>query len=335
MMMLFRKKVIIVLRKAERLVIEKICKVVLLNRSLRWITRRLLHSKRIPGWLNRVLTSMSSFIVVDDIEYFESQGHYAGSKITCLTKPTDHYVVASIYWRGFGCIDPETVAVFCERVRFADTILDIGANWGFYTLLAGSVAPNATVIAFEPHPFWFGQLKENMSANSFNVHVENLGVGETIGTAPFYLNNEHPSSSTMVRDFANTDNMTEISVPVTTIDSYVHRQVGSAEHRRIDLIKIDVETYEGHVLAGGKSVLREFQPDIICEILPEYNIQSRIANKKIIHDILAEFGYVAYWISDNGLMREDFIKGHSLPFPNYLFTTHRHRGKVRWQKELR
>jgi len=118
-----------------------IWRIVLFKRILRRFGCKIHYSNNNLGGLDRIMTSLSSVIPIDDIDNFED----AGMGINVVTKPDDHHVVATTYWRGFSYIDAETVAVFCERARFADTILDIGANWGYYTLLAGSVAPNARI----------------------------------------------------------------------------------------------------------------------------------------------------------------------------------------------
>ncbi len=46
-----------------------------------------------------------------------------------------------------------------------------------------------------------------------------------------------------------------------------------------------------------------------------------IANRETIEGIATNLGYVAYWISGHGLVREDIIQAH-YPFSNYLFTTY-------------
>ncbi len=317
------------LKTTVRLLIETICRVVLLKRSLRWLIRRILQSARLPGWFERILARLSSVIPIDDIESFEASERVRGKKIHVATRPIDHWVVAATYWRGFGFIDAETIAVFCERARFADTILDIGANWGYYTLLAASIAPNARIVAFEPHPFWFERLQKNVTVNQFkNVRVENLAGGSNCGKRHFYLDNKSPGVSSMVYEYVKYDNPTEIIVNTTSIDEYLCEQTGG-EQWRVDLIKLDVEVYEGAVLAGAKSVLQEFKPDIICEVLPDetHTIDIRIANREAIQEILTDLGYKFYWISAHGLVKEDVIQGH-FPLVNYLSTTHFDSGEV-------
>ena len=312
-------KLVNIIKASVRLSIGVICRVVLLKRILRWLVRKVLHSKNNLGGLDRSMTRLSSVIPIDDIDNFEDPG----MGINVVTKPDDHHVVATTYWRGFNYIDAETVAVFCERARFANTILDIGANWGYYTLLAGSVAPNARIVAFEPHPLWFQELKRNVTANRFeNIQVENLALSDQCGNSSFYLGSS-PSTSSLVKEYHDKYDSTEINVNTLTLDEYMreHRQNGN---KMIDLIKLDIEFHEGAMLAGAKSIIKKYNPDIICEVIPDsdgtYNYEYRTANREAVMDIMGKLGYSFYWISDCGLVKENILKGH-YPLSNYLFTT--------------
>lgn len=311
-------KLVNIIKASVRGLIGVICRVVLLKRILRWLVRKVLHNKNNPYWLDRIMAGFSSVIPIGDIDNFEDSGR-VGVKV--VTKPDDHYVVATTFWRGLGYIDAETVAVFCDRARFADTILDIGANWGYYTLMAGSVAPNAKIVAFEPHPLWFQELKKNVTVNRFeNIHVENLAVSDQCGKSSFYLGSS-PSTSSLVKEYNDKNDLTEIIVNTITLNEYMREQ-RHINNQRIDLIKLDVELHEGAVLAGAKYIIKKCNPDIICEVLPDETntIDIRIANREAIQDILTEFRYKFYWISEHGLVKEGVIQGH-YPLSNYLFTT--------------
>lgn len=63
------------------------------------------------------------------------------------------------------------------------TIFDIGANIGYYTLLAESlVGPEGRVFAFEPHPENYEKLKENIEVNGYtNCYLINKAVSDKSG----------------------------------------------------------------------------------------------------------------------------------------------------------
>src|SRR5919112_1930622 len=61
-----------------------------------------------------------------------------------------------------GRWEPRTLARFAELVRPGDTVLDVGAHFGIYTLLASElVGPSGRVVAFEPDPVSRSQLEKN------------------------------------------------------------------------------------------------------------------------------------------------------------------------------
>jgi len=85
------RKVVNIIKAAIHLSIRVICRVVLFKRILRWFVRKVLNSKNNPGWLDRIMASLCSVIPIDDIDNFED----AGMGINVVTKPDDHYVVAT------------------------------------------------------------------------------------------------------------------------------------------------------------------------------------------------------------------------------------------------
>ena len=93
------RKLANIIKIVVRISIRIICSVVLLKRILRWFVRKGLHSKNNPGWLDRIMASLSSVIPIDDIDNFED----AERGIKVITKPKDHNVVATTYWRRYVC----------------------------------------------------------------------------------------------------------------------------------------------------------------------------------------------------------------------------------------
>jgi FkbM family methyltransferase len=144
--------------------------------------------------------------------------------------------------------------------------LDVGANIGYYTSLAGQlVGPAGRVVAVEPEPHNFSLLTRNIAANGLrNVAAENAGLGAQDGTASLHCS----ASNFGDHRITPTDlpgHTTRQVVPITTMD----RLLGRLGVNSVDLIKIDVQGYE-HAVAGGMTgtlaanpavaVLAEFWP---------------------------------------------------------------------------
>jgi len=147
---------------------------------------------------------------------------------------------------------------YAKRITFEKTVtqgsvvFDIGANVGFYTLLASVlVGARGRVFAFEPFPANVVYLKEHLQLNNIdNVTVVEAAVSDKCGTAFF---DEGPSSS-MGHISANG----RLRVRTVAIDELVARK----ELPVPDYIKMDIEGGEGLALSGAKATLAQFHPTI-------------------------------------------------------------------------
>jgi FkbM family methyltransferase len=294
------------------IIIKTICKIAFIKKALRRTIRNLLHRKTQQKEIQRILEFISRSISVDDIESFYE--NYEGLKIKIATKPKEDGHVNGIYWKGYSQYGPETetTLIISELVKSANIFIDIGANWGYYSLLAARVNPNIKIIAFEPHPFWCDQLKKNTDANNFNnIEVVEKAVSNESGKVIFYIDNLHPECSSLQKNATDFNfvqkesaDTSKITVSSTTIDKYINDAFGNKKPK-IDLIKIDVVMHEGYVLDGCKDTIRECLPDIIVEIISE---QIDKENFVKILNIIDEFEYNSYWISNKGLIEQQVAK---------------------------
>ena len=91
---------------------------------------------------------------------------------------------------GLDLIHEErTTALFKRVVRRGDVVLDLGANIGYFTLLAARlVGESGRVYAFEPEPMNFEYLKKNIAVNGYkNVLAYQKGVSGASGTAKLFV----------------------------------------------------------------------------------------------------------------------------------------------------
>ena len=155
------------------------------------------------------------------------------------------------------------------------TVLDIGANLGFYSMLAASlVGGGGRVFSFEPFSRNAELIKSSAKENKFdNVTVVNAAVSDRNGTASLYLSPFYSSEHSMF-DYhystgaRSTENTAEVRT--TTIDSYLKNEVGDL---RVDFVKMDIEGSEGRAISGMEetisenkriSLLTEFWPNAIA-----------------------------------------------------------------------
>jgi len=175
----------------------------------------------------------------------------------------DDYIQRSIYLGTFEAAETRLITKYLNRGM---TLVDAGANVGYFTALgAQRVGTEGQVVAFEPSPYAFQRLSRMVAENRFaNVSAINAGLSDAPGLLKLYLGKEsHNHTPTMV-PHANT---TETPVPVQTLDLEMAR-LGIDS---IDLLKIDVEGYEGKVLRGATNLLRERRiKAILCEFNEEW-----------------------------------------------------------------
>lgn len=130
-----------------------------------------------------------------------------------------------------------------------DVVYDIGANIGYYALLESLYAKY--VIALEPVPGTHSRLLENIRANQFrNIEAYPFAMGDRIGEEDMYINDRSNWSAMTEPPYGRTIGMTR--VPVVTLDHLV-----AQTKKPPTFIRMDVEGYEYHVLAGARKTLGE------------------------------------------------------------------------------
>jgi FkbM family methyltransferase len=163
------------------------------------------------------------------------------------------------YFRNISEDVPEQ-APLCNYLRThlaSDAIcLDVGANIGVTTLIMASLCPKGHVYAFEPGHENARWLRQNVKVNGLtNCTVIETAVGSTTGTISF---NENRAWGTV----ANEPSASSKNVSITTLDAFIRN---TPELQQLDFIKIDVEGFESHVIAGGSETLSRFRPSVWME----------------------------------------------------------------------
>ncbi|MBI3235889.1 MAG: FkbM family methyltransferase [Bacteroidetes bacterium] len=152
----------------------------------------------------------------------------------------------------------ETIEEFKGRNDL--TILDIGASFGFLTMVwSKTIASQGKIYSFEPHPFLFDILNKNINDNSisnicspFQYLVGDSNSVETLKLMGFTSNKYALSGKTVSE---------EIQVKQVTIDDFIDCQ----KVEEIDLIKIDVDGSELQVLKGMRKLLKMQSPLLVVE----------------------------------------------------------------------
>lgn len=207
-----------------------------------------------------------------------------------------------LWWYGWSAYEPQTSRPWFHLADSAKTVLDIGANFGLFALLAGLSNSDARCFAFEPMPNQFAALERNIQRNpSASVTAVRAAVGASTGTTRMYWDPSRVNDMQATTDAGRRhreDGLAEETVALLDIDSWAANE----GVERVDLIKIDAEGAEPEVLRGMQSVLSK-QPDVVIEVLDE-------ATATAMRDTMQAFGYDHYLLTPVGPLRVSPVAPH-------------------------
>lgn len=168
-----------------------------------------------------------------------------------------------IYW-GFK---EKAKEYLFSQIKQGDTIVDIGANVGEISFISSKlVGDEGKVISYEPDHTNFKRFIKNIEINNFqNISYFNLGLGNQKGE--FEIEILDPNNRGMNRIVPHTNFDLQVPfikqlVQIETLDDHIE----SLKLSKVDLIKIDTEGFEFHILQGAQQVLKKYHPKLFIEI---------------------------------------------------------------------
>ena len=196
-----------------------------------------------------------------------------------------------------GQYEPQETALIRRLLRPGMTFVDVGANWGYYTLVAAHlVARTGRVVSLEPHPGLYRVLEGNVRRNNLS-HVVTLNVAASDRPGRLALNEYDPASGNFGvsrLDPSGGDVTRGCEVDAADLD-HLLEQAGVDV---IDLMKIDVEGAEGLAVAGLKRKLGSFK---IRRLLLELHPAELLAHKHTPRNVLEQLAKCGYrsWSVDH------------------------------------
>lgn len=150
-----------------------------------------------------------------------------------------------------------------RQVRPGMVAVDIGANFGYYTIVLGAlVGAGGHVYAIEPAPATAAMLRRSVELNGFDkfTTVIEVAAGASEGTQPFFVPDREPKNAQIVpsAESADTSAGTLHQVTQSSVDALI-------AGRRVDFVKIDAEGAEEAIVAGMLATLRRDRPQLVLE----------------------------------------------------------------------
>jgi FkbM family methyltransferase len=229
-----------------------------------------------------------------------------------LAGNTQDMIQQYIYY--FGLWEPELSTWIARQLRPGDTFVDVGANIGYYSLLAsGLVGDSGRVTAIEASPGIFQQLQANLARNHVtNVRSVNVAAADQRGVLPIFCGPDHNVGQTSLLSRPGLE-------PAGTIEAAPLSEIlERGEIAQARLIKVDVEGAEGRVLPGLLPLLGSTRPDLelIVEFHPQWLTEPGRTADELVERIQAA-GFSAYQL-ENNYWPLSFLQGSTITTPTRL-----------------
>lgn len=158
--------------------------------------------------------------------------------------------LCNLLW-AFRTWEPNLSTWLKRTLKPGDGFIDLGANVGYYTLLAKSLVGDGPVWSFEASPTIYRQLTRNIALNDFEVKAFNLAVMDRDGEVAIHLGDNQG----LANIFGGAPS--EAMVPARSLDS----ALAGEDLSRVRVVKIDIEGAEGLALAGMQQTWDRLPPE--------------------------------------------------------------------------
>lgn len=148
-----------------------------------------------------------------------------------------------------------------ENIKSSMTIIDIGANIGYYTTIFSKLSENGTIFAFEPDTENFSLLKRNCHLNKFkNTQIFNFACGNTNQTKSLFISNDNKGDhrTYMVEGEERESKL----IKMIRLDDFLQNIP------KLDFVKLDIQGFEFQAIKGMSELIRRHKPLILMEFWP-------------------------------------------------------------------
>lgn len=190
-----------------------------------------------------------------------------------------------------------------KNLRPGDTVIDIGANVGYFSVLIGSlIGPQGKLIAYEANPYLYSVLMDNLSINFLHDRskVYELAVYSSTKTLQFHASKRFMGNSSLIQHSKTyhkhyNDEIEEVSVEGIKLDEHLQNI------KHIDFVKIDIEGGEYHAFLGMKELIRNKKINtIIFELNPGMLQEQYIPFIELLKELESTDGNAMSLLSNDG-----------------------------------
>jgi len=232
----------------------------------------------------------------------------------------------SLYNAGYiGNDDLFVTKYLINSLNKDNVFIDVGANIGFFTLMASNLVGNSgQIYAFEPIPSTYEYLKSNVSEKS-NVNIYQIGIHNKTGVSEildFGIYNNFYNSlgelkklTSQLSDLRGNVDVIKYMVNTITLDEFCIQNNVTP-----DIIKLDTEDTEDLILSTSLETIKKTRPEVIFEM---FNLSVQEGRLEKIISTFSPLGYSCYQFREKNIIPVKSEKDVDLKYYNYLLTTKR------------
>ena len=221
--------------------------------------------------------------------------------------------------------EPDVTAVMFRTIKEGDTVVDVGANVGYFTcMMAALVGPTGKVYSFEPASENLDRLYRNLGVNEFGqVKVVPCAVDAAPRRVELYLSADDSGGNALWDPGMWWENTkSKLVASHVTVEAVT---LGMQVEERVSLIKIDTEGAEERVLKGAWAILRGEKPTVIAE-LSHFALAQLGSSEQSLRALMAAHGYSTFLPYYTGDLPKLVPPNTRIAFPhnvNIFFTSRR------------
>ncbi len=242
-------------------------------------------------------TNLDSIEIKDDIVIAK----FRDSQLRFICIPGDKRL-APLDTLNFNEYEKDELEMQLKLIPPTATVIDIGANLGWYSMHVAQLHPLATVHAFEPIPSTFEFLNKNIELNKIkNIITHPIGLSDQKGELDLFFD-PLLSVNASLQNVSESENVQKITCTIETMDDFCSSHI----IKDVDFIKCDIEGAELFALKGGRKVISKSHPMIFCEMLRKWSKKFDYHPNDII-TLMGEMDYVCLVIRGKYLEIAEFI----------------------------
>lgn len=213
----------------------------------------------------------------------------------------------------------ETSLLFLKAIRPGDTVIDVGGNAGYFTMLAATLTgAQGIVVTAEANQRLAGMIREAVRMNGIDhVRVEELAISDRHGRVVFGSNGDHDSNGGIVLGknpgdpLLSNETVNQFVALSEPLDSLAARH----QLERVRLVKIDTEGHELHVLRGASGLLAKGRIDFIACEMNFPGLAQHGTDQHALRNFALDHGYHTFQLDPDGNLPRLIPPGVTLDQP--------------------